>query len=273
MKTKHSKPGGVSRLGFTLIELLVVIAIIAILAAMLLPALSKAKTKAQGISCMNSLKQLNLAWIMYAGDNQDKLPFNTEIGDSFFVRSLPNANTDPGNQYNAWVYGDVTVSADTDPQYITLGEIYPYVKTVKVYKCPADVKTVTSTFGVVTPTIRSMSMNCWMNPSMTLTAPAGVSSHVFRKLSDIARSSDTWVFIDENPNSINDGYIRNALDPINWSDCPASYHNKAGGMSFADGHAMIKRWYDNNMINTKVSGVAAQTGCGDLAWYNSETTY
>jgi prepilin-type N-terminal cleavage/methylation domain-containing protein len=271
MKTKNISLRGVRRPGFTLIELLVVIAIIAILAAMLLPALASAKKKAQGIQCMNDLKQLNLAWIMYAGDNQEKIPLSDNIGDTTFVNTLPNPNTDEGNVNNCWVYGNVNVSADT--QLLKLGLIYPYVKAVSIYKCPADLKTCPNGFGGNVPTIRSMSMNCWMNPVSALTNGTSAPYTIFRKTTQITRASDTWVFIDENPNSINDGYFRNALDPSNWSDCPASYHNKAGGLSFADGHSQVKRWYDGNMINAKASGVQAQTGCSDLAWFNSCTTY
>src|ERR1700744_813056 len=146
---------------FTLIELLVVIAIIAILAAMLLPALAKAKQKAQGARCMSNLKQLTLGWIMYSGDANDQLAQSG--GQAYNVSFLPNPYTDPGNKYNMWVYGDMSkTAASTNQQMIQLGLIYPYVNNVGVYKCPADPKqqpagaAYTPTLGV--PTTRSMSI-------------------------------------------------------------------------------------------------------------------
>src|ERR1035437_6016061 len=123
---------------FTLIELLVAIVIIAILAAMLLPALSKATQKAQAISCMNQLKQLTLGWIMYNGDNNGRLPPNGEQGEQ--PASATDPAYQPGGQYAQWCSGDMTKTALATSQsnFIQNGLIYPYVKTVSVYKCPAD---------------------------------------------------------------------------------------------------------------------------------------
>ena len=133
--------------------------------------------------------------------------------------------------------------------------LFPYVKNLAVYKCPADRKTTTKPYGGGgIPTVRSMSMNCWMNP---LQAGAGRNDqawsgdtmgppprHNFRKSSDILRASETWVTLDENPTSINDGWF--VCDPANanWVDIPATYHNGANGLAYADGHSEIKRWKD-----------------------------
>ena len=266
---------------FTLIELLVVIAIIAILAAMLLPALAKSKQKALGIQCMGNLHQLTLAWLTYAGDNNDKLALNGGIGSCATSTNQPDPANPGGLMINNgnWVHGVMgtqygSASSATDPNLVKAGSLFPYAKSLAVYKCPADIKTV-SLAGKQTPTGRSMSMNAWMNPI----SPFTVTCLIYRKQSEIFRPSpvDCWVFLDESPGTINDGFF--ICDPFDvyaseWVDIPASYHNRAGGISFADGHAEIKKWHDPVVLaQINLPYIAAgQIPPTDLKWLQARST-
>ena len=231
-------PGRAVR-GFTLIELLVVIAIIAILAAMLLPALGKTKLKAQGIYCLNNLKQVQLAIAMYTADYKEKFPENPG-----------NANT-----LNSWVTGRLTWDLppgapnpdNTDTTKLTAGEIGPYVaKNTGVFKCPADIYP-----GANGPRVRSIAMNGFVGDVANINGQANLNPgwKRFLKTTDLTTPgpANTWVVLDECPDSMNDDFFA-VLMQLNarWTDVPASTHNGAGGFSFADGHAEIKKWLDPN---------------------------
>ena len=269
-----------ARGGFTLIELLVVIAIIAILAGMLLPALSRAKAKAHGIKCMANLKQLQLVWQMYAGDNDEKVTtsgYKSPVEPTAWVDGWLDFN--PGNPDNT------NTAALQDPARSKFASL---LTSVEIYKCPADRSTVRVN-GVAWPRVRSMGMSQAFGPGDWLD-PAGfqanVSSHKYRiyaKTSDITGPGPSmcYVMLDEHPDSINAGGFANMMvespGAARIVDFPASYHNGAAGISFADGHAEIRKWVDirtqppvayNNSLQLNVSSPNNQ----DMIWLAERTS-
>jgi len=269
--------------GFTLIELLVVIAIIAILAAMLLPALSKAKCKAQAVHCMNNGKQLMVAWRMYTDDNADVL-----LGCNNNDPKRPDCIVDSPAGV-CWL--DFTSKqANWDP-YVTIGAgpMWPYTgKNAAIFKCPADRSSV-QVAGKTLPRVRSMSMSQvfsktgeWLdktyNPNQTIW-------RTYDKLSAVVNPSKTWVFVDEHPDSNNGFGFANACTGADSQataqiiDFPANFHCGGGGLAFADGHSIIRKWQGSKINRAPITytgtiplNVPAGDSWVDVRWMAENTT-
>lgn len=223
-----------ARPGFTLIELLVVIAIIAILAAMLLPALGRAKTRALGLSCMNNVKQLQACYQLYSNDNGDRLLDNSVAGSS-----------SPG--VNAWIKGNVqgphSATYDQDPKQ---GSLFIYNSSLAIYKCPASRAYIKNLLGwgggAMVPHNRSYSLSVWLGSNLG-GSESSIAGLIASKQSTIRNHSQTSVFIEENQISIDNGAIGFNIDTQGgvWN-LPAARHNSGCGFSYLDGHAEIMRW-------------------------------
>jgi len=276
-----------NRRGFTLIELLVVIAIIAILAGLLLPALAKAKVKAQAAICMGNTKQLMLGWLAYAGDNQERLVNNFGVGETEAEIS--------GRTFQNWVNNVMDWSvADfvTNLAYVRNGILAPYTDAaVGIYRCPADhfASPAQRSIGM-SARPRSLSMNAYLGPfnrNKTDTWAQGINTfdssyRQFLRTGDIPIPTQTFVTLDEHPNSINDGYYLNTSGNTgNWGDTPATYHDGACGFSYADGHSDVHKWRGAwvrtkavNTIPGDVSGVSftEPLGRADFQWIWQRTS-
>ncbi len=255
MKFNGNYPGGARRFcqaagghgkcwkAFTLIELLVVVAVVAILAGLLLPALSRAKAKATATMCLSNLRQLGLALQIYPGDYDDSLPYN--MGSDGIRRTVS------AGEYLNWVNNVMSWELDPDNTNVALltkGGLGQYLSgAANIYRCPAD-RTLSSVQRQAgwSERVRSVSLNAMLgNAGEFLDGGVNTNNPDYRqffKLSEIPEPSRIFAFLEEHPDSINDGYFLNRFNSYEWIDLPASHHVGAANFTFADGHVELHSW-------------------------------
>ena len=250
-----------NRVGFTLIELLVVIAIIAILAAMLLPALTRAKLSAQATACSNNIKQLGFGWFLYCDENQGLLVNNSSMTDTRTYRQ-------------SWVNNiqDWGMSTEnTNPAFVLSGKLASYVaNNVRVYKCPSD-----QSLAQNGSRLRSISLNSLVGDPLINPNRFNPNWIQFLKMTQFPRPSTFYVFIEEHPDTINDGYFMNQWDQIKWGNLPASYHDGAANLSWADGHVERHRWLSNTVrppVKGGAGGGFVPSPPADYLWLRERTS-
>jgi len=273
--------------------MLMVIVVIAILSALLLPVFSRAKQRAQGVQCVNNMRQMTLGWQLYTDENNNRFPPNAAMGHNH-----PAVGEDAGNP--SWVAGVLTVSGDnyagvddntnatklTDGAYAPFGSIGEYVKNPNVYHCPGDAS---QDPGTGRMRVRSVSMNGWINPGRTNGSDSPLWDEPYVKFTQPAdfshlSPSDIFVFLDERPESINDGWLWVAIDGYNSdgsvntdnldiADLPAIYHNRCSAFSFADGRAELHHWMDADTYSLEFQSSPQPTpGNQDVAWLMTHAT-
>lgn len=264
---------------FTLVELLVVLAVIALLASLLLPALGHAKSRSTQIACMNNIRQLNIALTLYAMDHDDSLPYNlgaTEItamlarGQRYnWANTLLNWELDPGNT-NTLLNTEASLG-----QYIG--------RAARVFLCPSDhAASALQRAAGWTGRSRSISMNAMVGHAGEFLLGAQNTNnpnyHQYRKFGEFTSASEIFTFIEEHPDSINDGYFLNRGGVDEWTDLPASWHNRGANLAYGDGHVEAHKWQNNSTLKppwpdaTNLPFPIPEEDLGDYYWLMKRTS-
>jgi prepilin-type N-terminal cleavage/methylation domain-containing protein/prepilin-type processing-associated H-X9-DG protein len=254
--------GFCSSVGFTLIELLVVIAIIAILAALLFPTFAKSKSKAEAIACNNNIRQLSIALALYADDNDGLL-----VNNHGKPQTIAERNT-WANNVEDWLNSDDNTNLD----YVTDTLFSPYDnRSGSIFKCPTD-----RTPAANGPRIRSESMNAMVGDPGVLTNHFNPTYMQYLKIADFSDASSIFTFLDEHPDTINDGFFVNDLDSYQWGNMPGSYHNGGLSLAFADGHVETHRWEVADTVRPPVPGAVGSiipaNPTTDFEWLKQRTS-
>ena len=247
--------------GFTLVEVLVVIAIIALLVALLLPALANSKAESQRIACASNIKQLSLAWQLYADDHNDVLVNNHGINETLLLRE------NWVNNMQDWLSSE----GNTNLALLRNGKLSPYLgDATAVFKCPSD-----HSIAENGPRIRSVSMNSLVGDPGELTNKFNPQFAQFFHSADIPNPSGIYVFLDEHPGTINDGFFMNRWEDYIWGNLPGSNHKGAANLSFADGHIETHRWVVGETKPTVQQGAGGTfpvTDPTDFNWLKERTS-
>ncbi|HTD68794.1 MAG TPA: prepilin-type N-terminal cleavage/methylation domain-containing protein [Candidatus Limnocylindria bacterium] len=248
------------RRGFTLVEVLVVIAVIAVLIALLLPSLASSKAQAQRIACVNNIRQLTLAWQIYADEHDDFLVNNHGIQETLSRRE------NWVNNMQDWLTSD----GNTNLDQLRSGKLSPYLgDATAVFKCPSD-----KSIAENGPRIRSVSMNSLVGDPGELTNKFNPQFVQFFRLADMPNPANIYVFLDEHPDTINDGFFMNRWEDYVWGNLPGSYHNGGANLSFADGHIENHRWSlgETRREQGAGSGTFPASSPTDFDWLKERTS-
>jgi len=247
--------------GFTLVELLLIVAIISVLSALLLSPLARSKAKVESLSCVNNLRQLSLAWLLYADEHNERLVNNHGVPETLSRRQTW------ANNVQDWEASD----DNTNLLLLANSKLAPFAsRSTRIYKCPSDREPAPNG-----PRIRSMSMNAMVGDPGELTNRFNPLYAQYFKKSEVQNPAGIFVFLDEHADTLNDGFFVNRLEDQSWGNLPGSYHNGGANFAYADGHAASHHWLvpgiARPVLRTRIDKIPA-TPPTDFDWLKLRTS-